>query len=149
MCSLHSKVYKRDANLKCQWVNVTGIIYTTTVCLIKESILAQYLRIFVPNRHGNMALYVAIQVSIWSILIFYLSVTVFEIAMCSPREKIWNPLMTTGHCFDSAALYIAVGFFNILSDIMILVLPIAPIMRLQMPLKRKILMIAVFATGVV
>ena len=74
-----------------------------------------------------MALYVAIQVLIWSIFLFYLVDTIFEIIMCSPREKIWNLLMTTGHCFDSNAAYMFTGLVNVVSDFSILILPMIPI----------------------
>ena len=101
-----------------------------------------------PNRKGNMILYVTIQFLMWAIALFYVVDTGFEIGMCNPREKIWNLLMTTGHCFNANAAYQATGVFNVISDFAILIVPIYPIWKLQMPLKRKLMMIAVFATGV-
>lgn len=41
----------------------------------------------------------------------------------------------------------ASGIFNVLSDFAILILPIVPIWKLQLPFKKKILMIAIFSTG--
>ncbi|KAG6993742.1 hypothetical protein G7Y79_00051g086620 [Physcia stellaris] len=38
------------------WTNVSAILYCPVVFLVKLSILLQYLRIFVPNRKGNMSL---------------------------------------------------------------------------------------------
>lgn len=55
--------------------------------------------------------------------------------------------MTTGHCFDSDANFEAVGIFNVFSDFAILVLPMPCVWRLHMPLKKKILMTTMFATG--
>ena len=77
-----------------QWVNVSAIVYSITVLFIKISILLQYLRIFVPSRKDNMALFVAIQITAWSIVAFYVLVAIFELAMCNPRSKIWHPLST-------------------------------------------------------
>jgi len=114
------------------------MLYGIIVCLIKLSILLQYLRIFVPNRKGNMALYVAIQILAWSIIGFYFVETIFEIVMCSPREKIWNHLIITGHCFDANAANLATNIFNVISDLSILILPMIPIWQLQMPLKRRL-----------
>ena len=118
------------------------------MCLIKESILLQVMRIFVPNRTGNTILYLTIQLLMWTIAVFYLVDTGFEIGMCIPREKIWNLLMTTGHCFNTNAAYEATGIFNVISDFAILFVPIFPIWKLQMPSKRKITIIEIFATGV-
>ena len=95
-----------------------------------------------------MILYVAIQILMWSNFLFYLVDTIFKIVMCIPREKIWNPLMTSGYCFDANALYEASGVFNVISDFSLLVLPMVPIWRLQTPVKRKMMMIAIFATGI-
>ncbi len=78
---------------------------------------------------------------------FYLVDTFFLIFLCSPREKIWNPLMTTGHCFEGDASYKASGMFNVLSDFAILVLPMPTLWNLQMSLRRKLLIMGVFATG--
>lgn len=94
-----------------------------------------------------MPLFVAIQIVIWSNFLFYFTDFVFEIAACTPREKIWNKLITTGRCHNTHAMYMASGVFNVLSDFAILILPIVPIWNLRLPLKKKILMIAIFSTG--
>lgn len=122
-------------------------MYGITICLIKESILLQYLRIFIPNRRADIYLYITIQFIIWSVFVFYLLYTVFQIVLCTPREKVWNPLMETGHCFSVSAIYNATGVFNIISDLAILIVPLIPICKLQMPLKRKLLVSSIFAAG--
>ncbi len=90
----------------------------------------------------------AIQVVLWSVFLFYFVVTILTVVMCSPREKIWNRLMTTGHCFNNDVVLLASGIFNVISDFSILVLPMVPIWKLQMPLTKKIMIIAIFATGI-
>ncbi|KAL9131152.1 MAG: hypothetical protein Q9217_000853 [Psora testacea] len=129
------------------WFNIGGILYGVVVSLIKFSILLQFLRIFVPSRQNSMPLFITIWTVFGCIFIFYFVDLIFGIIMCIPREKIWNPLMKTGHCFNEKAAYIASGIFNIFSDFAILFIPIIPIKKLQMPLKRKITMLAIFATG--
>ena len=96
-----------------------------------------------------MSLYLVIHILASSIIVFYFFDTIFMIAISVPRERIWNLLLVdTGHCFKHNAAYMATGIFNVLSDFAILILPMVPIWKLDMPLKRKIMMIAVFATGV-
>ncbi|CAD6593760.1 MAG: hypothetical protein ASARMPRED_007916 [Alectoria sarmentosa] len=129
------------------WVNIAAVVYGILVFFIKLSILLQYLRIFAPTRKGNMFIYVGVHLCIWSNLIFYLIVTVFEIDICSPRKKIWNPMMTTGHCYSVNATFQGTGIFNVISDFTILILPMPCVWRLRLPLKKKILMTAIFATG--
>ena len=129
-----------------QWVNLTAILYGFVVFFVKLSILLQYLHIFAPTRKGNMFIYVGVHLCIWTNLIFYILGIAFNIAMCSPRKKIWDPLME-GHCFDYNANYQASGIFNVISDFAILILPMPCVWKLQMPLKKKILVTAIFATG--
>lgn len=131
-----------------QWINITRILYGIIVCLIKLSILLQIQRIFVPNRSSNLPLFVAIQSIMWSILFFYFGDTIFKIATCNPRERLWNSLMKQGHCYNSVNRTImATGIFNVVSDFSILFVPMVPIWNLQLPLKKKIQIFAIFATG--
>ncbi len=94
-----------------------------------------------------MILYMVIQVHIWSIFLFYLITTVIVTVLCIPRERIWNPLIS-GHCLNFKTADNASGVFNILSDFLILILPIIPVWKLQMPRKKKIAVTGVFATGI-
>jgi hypothetical protein len=69
-----------------------------------------------------------------------------EIFQCHPREKIWNPLIP-GSCVDVRASFIFTASVNLVSDIMLLVLPIYFVLQLQMSLNRKIGISAIFASG--
>ncbi len=148
---LHVRVRLRNCKRRkltaSQDVNVHSIIYSFTVFFIKLSILLQYLRIFVPNRKGNMAMFLTIQVVIWSHLVFYLLDIAFFLGLCSPRRKIWQPWLPNGHCFSSDIWNMASGMFNAISDVLILVLPMPCLWGLQMPLKRKLITMGIFATG--
>ena len=66
---------------------------------------------------------------------------------CWPRERIWNP-MAPGRCMKTESFMLASVIANVISDVAILVLPLASVMSLQMPLKRKIGVSAIFATGI-
>lgn len=129
------------------WENVVAITYAIPIAFVKLSILLQYLRIFVHSKQENKPLFIAIHACIWSLVVFYLVDTIFMIFLCSPREKIWNPLLETGHCFDESAPYKASGVFNVLSDFAILIVPMPTLWSLQMSLKKKLLVMGVFATG--
>ena len=126
---------------------MTGIVYCITILLVKASILLQYLRIFVPNRNVDWHLYVAIHTVLWSCIFFYFAIMFVQIFSCHPREASWNLLITEYHCIDTQASRLATGIFNILSDFAILILPIVPTSKLQVPLRKKLVLIAVFATG--
>ena len=135
------------ADPKIKWTNIGGIVYCITIFLVKLSILLQLLRVFVPDRKANLKLFVAIQIVIWSNVVYYTIILLLQIFACIPRQRIWN-LLVSGHCINTTASDLATGIFNVVSDFSILLLPIVPIFKLQMPCRKKALITAVFATGI-
>lgn len=81
-------------------------------------------------------------------LVYYIISTSITIFACSPLEKIWNPLVTEGHCLDNNIAVIFTCLFNIVSDITILVLPAKAVWRLQIPRRKKVGIVMLFAIGV-
>ena len=130
-----------------QWVNIVIIFYDPVNVFVKVAILLQYSRIFNPTGKSDLPMFIAIQFWIWSITLFYLVEMFFNIFLCSPREMIWNKLITTGHCYNGYAIDKASGVFNVISDFAILILPMSSIWRLRMSLKKRLLLSGVFAVG--
>ncbi|TVY39345.1 Satratoxin biosynthesis SC1 cluster protein [Lachnellula subtilissima] len=129
------------------YANIVQILYGPTMFTVKLSILLQYMRIFVPRREGNMAMFVLIHIVLWADLAFYTADTLFEIFSCNPRELNWNKLIDHGSCFNIEALIISAGAINVVSDCVILFLPVFSIWRLQLSTKKKVQISAVFAFG--
>ena len=84
---------------------------------------------------------------IWVMLVYYFTDAVLSICICTPREKIWNPLME-GHCLDQNTAWKFHAVFNVVSDFLILLLPLPSVWKLQLPCKKKILITSIFATGI-
>lgn len=126
---------------------MSAIVYAPTVFFIKLSILLLYLRIFVPNRKADMFTFVGVHAILWPTLLFYVIHTFFVIFICTPREKLWNPTIQHGHCLDITAHFKSTGVFNVITNFAILILPIRSVWKLQLPLKKKIGICTIFATG--
>lgn len=92
-------------------------------------------------------MFLTTHVVIWSNFLFYLLDLVFFIGLCTPRRKIWQPWLPNGHCFSFDVWNMASGTFNAVSDFTILILPMPCVLRLQMPLKKKMITVGIFATG--
>ncbi|KAF2188039.1 hypothetical protein K469DRAFT_567710 [Zopfia rhizophila CBS 207.26] len=123
-----------------QWLNIEQILFACTIVLVKIAILLQYLVIFAPNKTVNPFMYIGARILIVAIVTCYATITIVNNVSCSPRERIWNPLIRTGHCMPNArklGSYFLQGL-NIVSDLMILLLPATSIWRLRIPLKKKI-----------
>lgn len=121
-------------------------MYGPTMFFSKYAVLKQIESIFYNHRHHKPA-YKAIWALIWANLAFYFAITVAFIFACVPRAKIADPTLD-GTCLDTLASIIATSAINVVSDVTILIVPVAAVFGLQMPLKTKLGAAAVFAVGI-
>ena len=110
------------------------------------SILLQYRRIFIPSRKTSPVIYFGVWSVFWSNIIFYVTVTFIQVFFCNPREGIWNKLVPA-KCFDTNAILISIATFNLVSDVIILILPQHVIWKLHMGRRRKLGLSAIFGLG--
>ncbi|TGJ87157.1 hypothetical protein E0Z10_g1610 [Xylaria hypoxylon] len=126
--------------------NILEIIYSPAIFCAKYVVLRQIELIFFNHDRKALA-FTAIRILVWANLLFYASSFISFLLACIPRAKISNPTLP-GVCIDPVRSIIVAGAINVISDLAILVTPIAVIWRLQIPFKRKIGAIAVFGVGV-
>ncbi|OGM47030.1 hypothetical protein ABOM_003736 [Aspergillus bombycis] len=125
--------------------NACQIIYGPIIFVTKLSILLLFLRVFALSCRS--VTYFLIQLLIWLNFLFYLADTVVKIFECTPRSKIWDEHVP-GHCININVPILAASIFNLVSDFLILLLPIVCVWRLQMTFKKKICTSAVFVAGI-
>ncbi|KAF9884169.1 hypothetical protein FE257_002227 [Aspergillus nanangensis] len=138
------EVHAADLREFSKVANVSQIVYGPIIFITKLSILLLYIRLFAPSIKSKT--YLFIQLLIWVNLLFYLSNTIVKIVQCTPRSKIWDK-DTPGHCVNINSLILGASIFNVVSDFLILLMPIACVWRLQMNSGKKIGTSAVFAAG--
>lgn len=126
---------------------VAKAIYIVCILLLKLSILFQFLRVFVPRRLGNLVMFWGTTGLIAANVIFYIIEFFLAIIQCKPRVRGWNRSVP-GTCIGSSNI-VYTAAFNVISDFLILLLPLHRIWRLQMPTRRKIGISLTFATGIV
>ncbi|KAK8065167.1 Satratoxin biosynthesis SC1 cluster protein 4 [Apiospora hydei] len=111
----------------------------------KISILMFYFRIS-PDRRFHVAVGCMIGIlSIYSAL--YILLNIFG---CTPVSDAWNVAKQAAgeaQCIDKGKFYLAAVVVNVAIDFIILLLPIPVIAPLQMPMRRKISLCLLFATG--
>ncbi|KAI0854722.1 hypothetical protein F4860DRAFT_522522 [Xylaria cubensis] len=127
-------------------LNIIEILYGPTMFCAKYVVLRQIESVFF-NHHRKTFAYTALQVLIWANLLFYGAIFLSFILACIPRAKISNPVIP-GICLDTRASIIATSAINVVSDFTILITPLASIWQLQMPIKKKLSVAAVFGVGV-
>lgn len=123
------------------------ILYSPTIVFVKLAILLQYLGLLAPNKQVNPVMFVTARVMIGVILVYYTISTCITTFACNPRERIWNPLITEYKCLDNTIGILFTCLFNIVSDLIILALPSRTVWKLKIPVKKRISIILLFATG--
>lgn len=66
--------------------------------------------------------------------------------ICQPIAYNWDTTIG-GHCGNSQLMWYITGIFNILTDLMVLLLPMPYIYDLQLPLYKKLALMCTFGIG--
>ncbi|KAI0835828.1 integral membrane protein [Hypoxylon sp. FL0890] len=120
---------------------VAQAFYKLTLNLTKASILLLYLRIFL-QRWFRRSCYILLGI----ILSYMVATTASSIWQCTPISRAWDKSIP-GTCISITGNWYANAGFSIATDISILVLPMQPIYRSNLPTKQKWALIVVFALG--
>ncbi|KAF4547742.1 Hypothetical protein D9617_36g062800 [Elsinoe fawcettii] len=125
-----------------RWYYVAQVVYKPIIGLTKSSILASYLRIFTVSKKFNIICWVNVAVIVsWTI-----GTTVATMLQCIPIRASWDKSVKAT-CTNSDVFWLAYGGMNIATDVIILVLPIQPILKLKMRRREKIGLLLAFLVG--
>lgn len=70
------------------------------------------------------------------------------LGLCSPIEYHWDQTIPGGHCGSQGNYYYAMGFINLVVDVVIIIIPMPFLYKLLLPTPQKILAMSMFAIGV-
>lgn len=76
-----------------------------------------------------------------------LAVILGDFLICQPTAFYWDQSIPGGHCGESVKLWITTGTLNIVTDLIVLFLPMPYIFGLEMALYKKLVLIATFGAG--
>ncbi|KAH6723368.1 hypothetical protein BKA61DRAFT_10012 [Leptodontidium sp. MPI-SDFR-AT-0119] len=123
--------------LKCLWVSI--VAYNLSLTSIKISIILQYLRVFV-----GQSIRFWCWASIALVALYGVETVITAILACIPVGTFW---LGGGKCMSRKFIWFFNAAFNILTDIIILALPMPVLSSLRLPIKQKIGLMFVFALG--
>ncbi|EPS40763.1 hypothetical protein H072_5350 [Dactylellina haptotyla CBS 200.50] len=117
------------------------LLYPIILLPTKLSILAFYKGIS-PQKHYQIAVWATVAlVVVYTISVFF--VYVFE---CPNPSTAWSLTFPTG-CMNLSVLYYATASGNILTDIVILILPIPVLLTVQIQKRKRIALVGIFFIG--
>lgn len=125
--------------LKLTYVN--NFLYTSCIAFIKFSILALYKRLFAVGSMNT-----AVNVMFGVVTLWVVGVFIAGSVICIPASKFWNPSIE-GTCLNSYQFYYGAQIPNILTDVILLIMPLQVVWSLHIPRSQKMLLCGVFLVG--
>lgn len=117
------------------------IFYSSAILAIKISILSFYQRLFSTPKFKQVTSIVGAVVIAWWIA--FIMATIFG---CRPVQGYWDKTIKPS-CLDTETFIIAMAVPNLLTDVVILLLPIPIIWRLQLALSQRFALSFMFLLG--
>jgi hypothetical protein len=126
-----------------QLILAAPVVYAPCCALTKVTLCIFYSRLSPA---------VAFQWAVWATLFVcagsYTAIFFSLIFACKPIAASWDPLLlATATCVNRGAIYIATAVIGIVTDVMLIAIPIPTIWGLQMPTKQKIGLTVMFGVG--
>lgn len=119
------------------------ILCTISLFATKISILIFYRRIFLVERAYRRATLVLMVLAIG----WFISAELTTILACRPTNAFWDRTIAGSKCFNFSAMYLGTGIIDALIDVAILLLPIRMAIKLHLPLRTKLAVVAILALG--
>ncbi|KAI3397962.1 hypothetical protein diail_10038 [Diaporthe ilicicola] len=124
-----------------QMILAQQIIWATSLALCKTSILTLYSKIFTVSYFVVAAKITAVVIFLWMLV-----VVLGSFLICQPLAYNWDQTIG-GHCGSSITLWVCHGVLNIVTDLIVLLLPMPYIYNLELALYKKLVLMATFGLG--
>ncbi|KAM0668756.1 hypothetical protein ACQRIU_002318 [Beauveria bassiana] len=128
-------------NLALQFVYVAAPVYQLCNGFTKLSLLCIYLQLS-PQRCFRLATWLSIVL----VALYTVAIAIIMLFHCNPVRKAFDLRIQTGACLDAGILYMATAVSNILTDVMLFLLPTPMVLRLEMDRAQKMGAIAISAS---
>ena len=123
---------------------VTTAIYGPVIFLVKLALFLLFLHLFGRLRWLRYFVWFGIAIT----GCFYIPGIIVPFALCAPSKgRTWLEMSFTPKCRSLQDYGIAQGTMNLISDFYLLFIPIPAVLSLQLPMRKKIGVIAIFMTG--
>lgn len=117
-------------------------MYNTCLAVIKWGVLLMYYRLFGVHRgFARLLIVVGIVVLVW-----WIGTEFAILFQCSPIDKAWH-VDKPGHCINIEAFFLGQAIPNIVTDIVILLLPQHQVWKLEMSLQKRFALCGIFLLG--
>lgn len=117
-------------------------MYNLGLTTIKCSVIVQLLRFMIDTRVRTFCWILLVLICCYGTATFLGSVLA-----CFPVAFFWDKTITGGHCINLLVFWYTNASFNIITDIVVVAIPISVLKSLQLPKRQKYGLLVVFAVG--
>jgi hypothetical protein len=121
-----------------------SVAYGPAACSIKLTLLLIFTRLFVNFQKMVIFTYIVMI----AMVSYYLTMMVIKIRICTATAGSWNPQIQST-CFNEPALFLADTLMSVVTDFLVLLIPLPLIWKLNLPLKKRLKVIALLCTGAI
>ncbi|KAI3294447.1 hypothetical protein DTO002I6_4616 [Penicillium roqueforti] len=122
---------------------IATILYCPMTLFVKIALLAILTRIFAPFRSKVWFIYIFLA----CLCCYYTVALIVKIRICAPIPRYWLGDVVKGSCLDQTAALIADSVISVVSDLIILILPLPLTWSLQMSRNRKLRVVGLLGAG--
>ncbi|KAH7132713.1 hypothetical protein EDB81DRAFT_695717 [Dactylonectria macrodidyma] len=128
--------------LRCFWLSV--MFYTYSLFFIKMTFLLNYYRLLLVSKMRSVCIAAIVIIVLWGV-----SQGILVFVLCIPLQAWWD------HSIDATCItykhqvrwWYVNGAFNIVSDLMIIILPLPDLWKLHLPRSQKVYLMGIFCVG--
>jgi hypothetical protein len=128
-----------------KWCYIATLLYCPMALFVKIALLSILTRIFAPYRNKVFFIYGLLG----ALCVYYTIALIIKIRICYPIPYYWlgDELEGGGTCLDQTAALIADSVISVVSDIIILILPLPLTWSLQMSKNKKLRVMGLLGAG--
>ncbi|GAB1734328.1 hypothetical protein NU195Hw_g9169t1 [Hortaea werneckii] len=120
---------------------VAQLLYTVCITLNKSTILAFYWRLFSVRSRIPILAVTAVVVA-WFLSIFFC-----VLFTCVPVTAQWDVSITDAKCISTRSIWIAGSIVNVMTDIVLLIMPLPYVWNLNAPMAQRLALGGMFCLG--
>ncbi|PLN79473.1 hypothetical protein BDW42DRAFT_172895 [Aspergillus taichungensis] len=118
-------------------------LYGIVMGLVKTSMMLFFMRIFGTKRSFQISVGIVMTI-VW---LWAISVILETVLLCRPLAFNWDTTIPGGTCGDRNGTFVSAGVLNLVTDLMVMALPVPYIWKLQLSTAKKIALSLVFCMG--
>jgi hypothetical protein len=125
-----------------QGIMCFALLWNAAICFSKLSVLFMYTSLIPVQRLIIPAGILGLLTVLWNLGSFIAGLT-----LCQPIARNWDMTITDGFCGDQVMYYMWLGIINVVTDIVMLLLPLPFLYNLNLKLRKKVVLLGMFSIG--